>query len=123
MELVFQHWNVVVLGTYRHAVLRLDSSAVLPCNSADKLLLHEGEDYFLANLGVGIAKSPRVLSNSFTRSASLAVFRDTCSQGAAAILLEFPKKTAGGSLGASWSSKYVSFFESSVYQTASKNRG
>ena len=53
----------------------------------------------------GNAKLCGFLSNSFARSASLPVLRNTSSHGADAILLKFPKKADGSSLGASKSSK------------------
>ena len=48
-------------GTYRNSVTRLDSSVVQPCNSADKLLLHERED---SRLKTSLQISVSVLPNS-----------------------------------------------------------
>ena len=47
-------------------------------------------------------------SNSFDRSTSLLQFKNQGLHGADAILLEFPKKDAGGSLGAGGSSETFS---------------
>ena len=57
--------------------------------------------------------------SSNSAAASLLVFRDTGSHGADAVVLEFPKKAAGGSLEAGRSSKRVPMYQmSSVYQAA-----
>ena len=82
---------------------------VQPCNFADKLLLHERED---SKLKTSLQISELELQNFeglspinlLARQVSL-YSENTGSHGADAMLFEFPKKAAGGSLGASRSSK------------------
>ena len=78
----------------------------------------------MQHLGVGIAKCYVLLSSSSARAASIHVFRNTGSHCADARLLEFPKKAAGGSSGASRVPKRFRISHmSSVYQATNKNRG
>ena len=106
---------------YRNAFMRLDSSVVQPCNSADDLLLLEKEDSklknILATLGVGIGKFWVFLSTSSPSA--------TGSQCVSARLLAFPKESCCRFIWCRWifKKRFPMNHKSSVCQAAGKNRG